>query len=387
MELPKALENVLGALLNDHCVSSWKVTAEGRNPTVVLRLQAVHEIQNGRVYDTQVYTRKTPKQVNRDKQRMTLFKQRLETKNAILSDAKSDNQYMFNRPRPSASADVNKYEEKRGDYERRDSWQNNDIDIDRGRTSDSVHTIVDVEECTRATHGDGRDTTCEETEGQSTTNSNTQGHLPFVPELCPGTTAPARDNCTEPHLDSEPQGARALCSEDDMETASGTATDCDTESDTTSETDGDRAVEEIVNKRLKTVDNCTSHVLSLLKDKQRNQSFTNIVLDRRGNRVPKLVCSSDDTVMTFDTGTGDLDFHIKERQDHYYNIGDDLAKCSKQWPQIDRQGIYKQTIERMNVDLTIAMGIVRNKAAFVESIRDIHQQVKQIQCTLRDNLK
>ena len=51
----------------------------------------------------------------------------------------------------------------------------------------------------------------------------------------------------------------------------------------------------------------------MLKDEQRNKTFRNIVLDRRGNRVPKLVCCSDDTVLTLDTGTWETDFHIRER--------------------------------------------------------------------------
>ena len=46
MELPSALERVLGALLNDHCVTSWKVTSEGQTPTVVLRLKPVSEHQD-----------------------------------------------------------------------------------------------------------------------------------------------------------------------------------------------------------------------------------------------------------------------------------------------------------------------------------------------------
>ena len=126
-----------------------------------------------------------------------------------------------------------------------------------------------------------------------------------------------------------------------META--TESDCDTE---TSETTEERYVEDIVNKRLDTV-RYTAHVLSLLKNEQRNKAFVNIVLDRRGNKVPKLVCCSDDTVLTLDTGTGEVDFHIRERQDHYHNIGDDLSKCGKQWPQIDRQGrpIYKEATQ------------------------------------------
>ena len=67
-------------------------------------------------------------------------------------------------------------------------------------------------------------------------------------------------------------------------------------------------------------------------------AFVNIVLDRRGNRVPKLVCCSEDTVVTQDTGTGEVNFYIRERKNHCYNIGDDLARCAKQWPQTDREG-------------------------------------------------
>ena len=56
-----------------------------------------------------------------------------------------------------------------------------------------------------------------------------------------------------------------------META--TESDCDTE---TSETTEERAVEDIVNKRLDTV-RYTAHVLSLFKNEQRNKTFVNIV--------------------------------------------------------------------------------------------------------------
>ena len=73
MELPSALERVLGALLNDHCVTSWKVTSEGQTPTVVLRLKPVSEHQD--YVSTHVYRRKPLSQVMRDRRRAAEHKQ------------------------------------------------------------------------------------------------------------------------------------------------------------------------------------------------------------------------------------------------------------------------------------------------------------------------
>ena len=95
------------------------------------------------------------------------------------------------------------------------------------------------------------------------------------------------------------------------------------------------------------------------------------------------MCCSDDTVLTLDTGTGEIDFHIRERQDHYHNVGDELAKCGKQWPQIDRQGIYKELIQQLSEDLTIAMEIVRPKAAFITELRSLKEQVNDVKLTMK----
>ena len=47
MEMPKALETVLSALLNNHTVTSWKVAAEpGNNPAVVIRLRPKRDSQS-----------------------------------------------------------------------------------------------------------------------------------------------------------------------------------------------------------------------------------------------------------------------------------------------------------------------------------------------------
>ena len=167
----------MGVLLIDHSVSSWKVCADSRNPTVVIRLESVLDNQNGSVTGTQVYKRKTSKQVNRDKQRMTLFRQRLDIKNPHISNVNSDGQDVCT---DSGSANINKHEQ--GECGRRDSWQDTG---DSGRACDGVHALVDVEKCTRVRLGDRQDTTSEGTEGQSTTDSNTQGHFAtLVPDPC-----------------------------------------------------------------------------------------------------------------------------------------------------------------------------------------------------------
>ena len=150
-----------------------------------------------------------------------------------------------------------------------------------------MHALVDVEKCTRVRLGDRQDTTSEGTEGQSTTDSNTQGHFAtLVPDPCTETCKQthALESCTaEPKPatlrsveSADAQGARALSADDEMETASETTSDGDTEGDTASETTGERAVEDIVRERVNT-GKYTTHVLSLLRDKQRNKTFVNIV--------------------------------------------------------------------------------------------------------------
>ena len=80
MDLPKALDDVLKALLNGHSISSWKVAADGQNPTVILRLQPLRvpnvHTDGVRVDNTVAFRRKPPSQINRDRRRMNDFKLR-----------------------------------------------------------------------------------------------------------------------------------------------------------------------------------------------------------------------------------------------------------------------------------------------------------------------
>ena len=84
MELPSALETVLGALLTNHSVTSWKVASENQTPVVVLRLKPVSENQDS--VSTQVYRRKPQSQIARDKRRAVEHKQKLELRNVRISN-------------------------------------------------------------------------------------------------------------------------------------------------------------------------------------------------------------------------------------------------------------------------------------------------------------
>ena len=98
MDLPKALESVLCALLDNHSVVSWKVTAEGVNPTIVVRLRPVYtsDNNNGGPVNTFTYRRKTPSQVSRDQRRMKDFRQKLDVKNASKTDIECVNPILHN---------------------------------------------------------------------------------------------------------------------------------------------------------------------------------------------------------------------------------------------------------------------------------------------------
>ena len=79
MEFPCALESVLEALLQNHHIHSWKVTSEGINPCVVLRLKPCNDTKERVI--TQAYRRKPQSQIERDRRRAAEHKNRLERDN------------------------------------------------------------------------------------------------------------------------------------------------------------------------------------------------------------------------------------------------------------------------------------------------------------------
>ena len=75
--LPRVLENVLETLLHDHVVSSWKITADGLAPTIVLRLKPTCESQENGYSGPKHFRAKPPSQIERDRKRMCEYRQRL----------------------------------------------------------------------------------------------------------------------------------------------------------------------------------------------------------------------------------------------------------------------------------------------------------------------
>ena len=79
MDLPKALDAALKALLSSHSISSFKVDDSRHSPAVIIRLSPLcvpSVCKDGvpeRVVSTTVYRKKPPSQVNRDKRRMDNF--------------------------------------------------------------------------------------------------------------------------------------------------------------------------------------------------------------------------------------------------------------------------------------------------------------------------
>ena len=92
MDFPRALDTALKALLTCHSVSSWKIAAEGLNPTVILRLRPVHVpalCHNGvpEHVNTVAFRRKSPSQMHRDQQRMERFRQRDRTGHVCMPES------------------------------------------------------------------------------------------------------------------------------------------------------------------------------------------------------------------------------------------------------------------------------------------------------------
>ena len=117
MDLPMALENVLEALLKNHTISNWKVgMSDGYDtPHLVLRFRPNSDSDRGTV-NTQVYRRKQPSQVARDKQRLMQHKKRLEQRNvshsetAVLELTRRDSQTRYD----SAFANEKSFEGRGG---------------------------------------------------------------------------------------------------------------------------------------------------------------------------------------------------------------------------------------------------------------------------------
>ena len=98
-----------------------------------------------------------------------------------------------------------------------------------------------------------------------------------------------------------------------------------------------------------------SAIIQRLRQRDLNQTFDNVVLDRRGRCAPKLLCRSDNVVVCCDTGTGELDFLLMKNA-----CSVDGETFWTEWPSIDQWGTYKKLIDKCRIGLNDIMAQIRD---------------------------
>ena len=296
MDLPIALDKALQALLSCHYVASWKIAAEGQNPTIIMRLRPETQPSarhNGASVDTVTFKRKPPSQILRDRRRAEEFKQR------------KDNAENPNVPDPDfASKSENRLENGLNLCTETTAKNPSDHQNEKG-DSVSLHTSTDnaTDNIEQAARGD---TT--ETETETAARGDKAGH------------------------------------ESDMETNSG---ESDTESDTEKESDTETKAPETVDKRsiIDAARNLLKEGESLsvnpvfLKKENRNNIFNRVVFDWRDRNYPKLLCISDDVDATCYIETGEIFLYLRD-------LTDCLLPFYYYWPEVDHGGTHKEMIDR-----------------------------------------
>ena len=91
-----------------------------------------------------------------------------------------------------------------------------------------------------------------------------------------------------------------------MDTADGAEGGWGSEGGGDTGTEWEDEVREIIADKVKHSD-CSKLTRDLIQNKARNKSFQRVVIDRRGQSVPTLVCFSNDVILTVNTGTWDKD--------------------------------------------------------------------------------
>ena len=256
MDLPIALETALKALLSNHAVCSWKITGDGPNPCVILRLRAENEqntCTSGVHTDSFTFRRKTPSQMLRDRRRIEDFRQMRENETTTV-------------PEPSiASQTVIEHEPKKKIIESAPS-ENVNTKADSSQVHTSPDTATDYTE--RAARS-----------GEAETATVTR----------------------------EDGGHRSESS--DMETYSNSSSD--TDSFKSKDKQSTRR-EEIARELVNTAKNMP-FMPDNLRNVNRNNAFEKVVIDWRDRDV-KLLCISHDIVVTSNNRTGGTYFELRNHE-------------------------------------------------------------------------
>ena len=404
MDLPKALESILGALLSNHFIVSWKVTADGQNPTVVLRMQPDHEFQDvgkhGRPIDsiTGGWHKKGPARVRRDRERWQAHQQRINSDanrtretEAFVSSVETKADKMCQSDGECVLTETVAGERRRGVVSRDQNKgvtvshvnqvvQSIHTDLSGGAREgrDSVETLENVvTEEIRANYTCGdRQYTRPTLTGPTHLQSDPQpqsllSSAPVTSEA--GVTREPRQAPT--HTDSEVAAAECSWATEtetrDFDTGSEMGSEMGSENEQTGvdhtsmeEDSSDRVIKSKQTPR-EMVDRESEYLalwkLDTIMKENRNTDFKKVVLDRRGRGVPRLVCFSTDLVLICDTGTLERYFYIMKIPcgAGFRGHGDELAECCKTWPDIDRGGEYKQMIDALKTELPMYMDHIR----------------------------
>ena len=319
--LPQSLEKCLGSLLQDNTLKSWRIfSTDDGGHSVTIRFNPQETTQHGEQHSSLAggWHRKGNAKVKRDRERLVKYQERLKCD----SRHQGESTECIDRTTCTLTYSTG-------------SKHNNEDSVTNCKQKPPIPSpsnTLHVPDPSRATH-------------QRDVNTRLDPLSPHVPG--------ARGSRTGSSDEME------IASGDRAEGGLGNDEGSDTDRDTESEREDWPTPREIIVRKVKEA-KCSTLTRDLIQKKDRNKSFRKIVIDRRGRGVPRLLCLSNDVILTINTGTGEKDFHIIERRSTGTCQGDDLYDCCLDWPDIDRGGYYKDTIDELKSDLNWAMMITRN---------------------------
>ena len=303
MELPIALDTALKALLSCHSVQSWKITAEGPHPTIIMRLRPESQptsCQSGVRVDSVSgsFRRKTTSQIYRDKRRLEEYRQR------------------------------------------RDCIENVTEAESRVAGSQSENTI-------------GHELNTEIIEETPSENQNNRGD----------STVGLESSCATDT--KEPRAARGgeadketlTCDEDGSHgTGSDMETDNNTDTDNTVSENEDEQSQQSTKETARDLVKNAKNVRFMpgnLKREERNSTFEKVVLDWRCRETPKLLCISSDVIATCNIKTGETNFELRD-------LESGILSFWHFWPALDQDHVaHKETIDKIRIEMKKVLSRVR----------------------------
>ena len=297
-----ALETALKALLSIHAVCSWKITGDGPNPCVILRLRAENQqnaCTSGVHADSVTYRRKPPRQILRDRRRVEDFRQRRENENEKVTVLES---------RVASQSDTE---------------NELNTEIIKSAPSEILNTKVD----SSVVH--------------TSPNNATDN-----------TERAARSGEAETATVTREDGGHGSESSD-METDDNSSSDTDS---TESEDKQSTRHAEIARDLANTAKNMR-YMPDNLRNEFRNNDFEKVVIDWRDRDV-KLLCISRDFVATRDIRTGETNFELRNHEGGrgFWHF----------WSDIDQNGERKETIDEIRSAMKEVLSRVRKRMSNTE---------------------